>query len=129
VLALAFMGVSEGYSPTFGRGRRSANLWFARLDGGPHYRWFEAGYMYGPQCPEWARVNPILKFTKPEPFGIAEYDWRDFDTPGLNLLDHVSDWFKLAYKPRPIDGEDFEDFSYRWAEHLAKAVVRRLDRP
>jgi hypothetical protein len=127
VLAAAFIGASEGLY-THERGRRSANLWFASFDEDSQYRWIEAGYMYSPDCPDFIRMDSLRKYVNPEPFGMSDLHSSEFQAPGLGLL-RENRFFTLAYNPRPIDGEHLEDFCYRWTEHLAKAALRRLDRP
>jgi hypothetical protein len=94
--------------------RRSANLWFGRIGSGKGYRWWEVGYMRGPRAAR--RNGEIIAF----PFAIEDPHLLDGLQYGV---------YELAYNPRPIDGEHFEEFYLRWSNWLAEVAAEGQLRP
>ena len=113
VVAGATIGVHQS-SPAY---LWDASLWFTNLGRGDNYRWYEVSYFF----------NPL--FVKPcpanEPFALSETHLREAG----EAASRVTGPFEIAFGPKPIDGEDSEDFLYRWAGLLAKASTGELSRP
>lgn len=92
---------------------RSANLWYADLDGS--YQWWEASY--------WSWGGRALPDA---PCAVLGEE-------GLRLaalvVSGVTCGVQFAYKPRRIDAEHRDDFVNRWKGWLAQASLGRLERP
>jgi len=105
--------------------QRSANLWFGNTGTGTSYRWWEAGYMLTTDAFQWhlskRSDHAVAPFAVEEPnqcLGGARY--------GLESL--IAD-YQLAYNPRPIDGEHFNDWCGRWTHWFAKLALGKLTPP
>lgn len=95
----------------------SASLWYSKLPDDDNYRWREVSYFGNPSIPK-DELN--IKF---EPFALkdfAEADKAASLTIGL---------YQIAFGPKPIDDEGFDDFCNRWAGLLAKAANGQLSYP
>ncbi len=124
LLAGAFIGVQQLYGwVSDGKTTRSANLWFGRLTPNSDYRWWEVGFYYSPSTPEQNRKDSF-GHPQPEPWGAtATWDYQ-FRSESLGAFGWG--YFRLAYNPRPIDGDAFDEFCERWADWLALAALNQL---
>jgi hypothetical protein len=114
VVAGAVMGVRQ---QSLGYPGRSANLWYADLDGSGAYRWWEIPYM----------TNPFIPSHRPdEPFGFIA---RDQLRHAALAASPVMASYQHAAKPTPIDLELQEAFFSRWTARLALAAEAQLSRP
>lgn len=101
---------------------RSANVWFARIGVDKSYRWWEAGYMHGAKATTDERENHPM-----EPFSIGGgHSWAGYRY-GLTRIRYGS--YQLAYNPKPIDGEYYDDFCARWTDWLSKISLRQWTEP
>jgi hypothetical protein len=105
--------------------QRSANLWFGSMDAGTQYRWWEAGYMLTANAFQWhapRRANHAVA-----PFAVEEQNQcLGGNRYGLKAL--VED-YQLAYNPKPVDGEHFDDWCVRWIHWFAEVAMRKLIPP
>ncbi len=95
----------------------SSTLWYSKLPNDDSYRWREVSYMGSPLIP---KDQLGIKF---EPFALksfAEADKAASPTIGL---------YQIAFGPKPIDDEDFDEFCDRWADLLAKGAEGKLSHP
>jgi len=105
--------------------QRSANLWFGSKDGDTPYGWWEAGYMLTANAFEWHQSRHANHAVAP--FAVEEQDQcLGGNRYGLKAL--AAD-YQLAYNPRPIGGEHFDDWCARWAHWFAKVAMRELVPP
>ena len=94
-----------------------SSLWYSKLPDDENYRWREVSYFGNPLIPK-DRLN--IKF---EPFALEDFTEADkAASPIIGL-------HQIAFGPKPIDDEDFDDFCDRWADRLAKAVNGQLSYP
>lgn len=94
---------------------RSANLWYADLDGTGSYGWWEVSYW------SWGgRVIPNA------PSALLGNDGLEL---AVLVVSGVTCGVQFAYRPRRIDGEDIDDFMARWKRWLAQASLGKLERP
>lgn len=100
---------------------RSANLWFGKMAADESYRWWEAAYMHGSKLKDRRSNHPM------EPFSIGDGHTHTGYRWGLDQLRFGN--YELAYNPKPIDGEYFDDFCARWTNWLAKVALRQLTKP
>lgn len=90
----------------------SASLWYADLDNGEGYRWYEVSFF----------ENPILKKEgKDEPYGLGP---EEAATEAGGMQKHC-----FAFGPKAIDEEAEEEFRERWANLLARGAQGGLARP
>lgn len=95
----------------------SSTLWYSKLPDDDNYRWREVSYFGNPLIPK-DKLN--IEF---EPFALknfAEADKAASPTIGS---------YQIAFGPKSIDDEDFDDFCDRWADILAKAANGQLSHP
>jgi serine/threonine-protein kinase len=94
----------------------SASLWYAKLPTDSEYRWREVSYF----------ATPIKRYQygiKCQPFALKKMsDADEAASPGLNV-------YQIAFGPKVIDDEGFDDFCQRWAERLATSVRGQLKDP
>ena len=93
--------------------RWSATLVFASTPDDQTYRWREVSFFRTDGVPQ--ADEPFCLFPGDDQFDIA--------------LSKVSGLFSVAYGPKPIDGEDEEEFSRRWSYILGKAATGILEKP
>jgi serine/threonine-protein kinase len=92
----------------------SASLWYTDLGRDKEYRWWEVLYMTSPG---------LQRREAYEPYALTDLARADkAASPGMNE-------YMLAAQPRPIDGENVDDFYERWADLLAKAYRGELEIP
>jgi serine/threonine-protein kinase len=121
ILVGGMIEVGERYSGAGVTGR-SANLWFGRIGVDESYRWWEAAYMHTSKADSDQRENHPM-----EPFSIGQgHSWSGYR---YGLYKVRSGDFQLAYNPKPIDGEYYEDFCARWSNWLATISLRQLRQP
>ncbi len=92
----------------------SASLWFTNLGSNQKHRWYEVAYMSHPLLPS-LRTH--------EPFYLDDLNLAD--KAALTSMGSV----QFAYKPKPIDGPDFEAFLARWTERFVAACDGKLSKP
>jgi len=93
----------------------SASLWYASLNSGESYRWYETAYFGNAFYRNSGTYSPI-----------------SLERPGDADLAHCRTTmgpFCVAYEPIPIDDENVESFYNRWANLLAKAFKGSLCYP
>ena len=95
----------------------SACLWYSKLPDDDNYRWREVSYFGNPLIPK-DRLR--IEF---EPFALKSLSDAD------EAASPVMGVYQIAFGPKPIDDEDFEEFCNRWAELLAKAANGELRHP
>jgi len=95
----------------------ASSLWYVKTPGSNNYRWHEVSYFARPSVPI-KKVN-----AKYQPFALV--DIKLADAAGSSNTGQL----RIAFGPRPIDDENFEDFCDRWAGLLAKAANGELCRP
>ena len=109
IVAFTHIGIEQHNGPR--SYLRSANLIYARPKGADDYRWYELSFFsIG------ARSN------KTEPYCL-DYVW-EIDT-ALSAMD-VN---QKAHPPKPIDGEDEDDFISYWIDLVSQAATGNLSRP
>jgi serine/threonine-protein kinase len=113
VLSLAIIGVKQR-NPSY---ERSASLWYSQLPTDQNYRWREVSYYGNPLIPK-ERLD--IKF---EPFALANLSEAD----GAAAVSMHT--YQIAFGPKPIDDEDFDEFCNRWAALLAEAANGQLSPP
>ena len=89
----------------------SSSLFYAKPPGEGEYRWWEIGFNFSPFTD--ARYLYHVSLTSAEDADIA-------------LTKQTIGKFTIQYGPKPIDDEDFEAFSLKWAHILAKASSGQL---
>ena len=94
-----------------------ASLWYSKLPTDDNYRWREVSYFGNPLIP---KDRLAIKF---EPFALRNLS--DADEAAAPIMGV----YQIAYGPKPIDDEDFDEFCNRWAERLAKAANGQLTHP
>lgn len=96
----------------------SASLWYSKLTSDDdNYRWREVSYFVSPLVP---KDQLGIKF---EPFALKNLsDADEAASPGMGV-------YEIAFGPKPIDDEDFDEFFNRWAKLLAKAAKGQLEHP
>jgi serine/threonine-protein kinase len=95
----------------------SSSLWYSKLPGDNNYRWREVSYFGNPLIPK-DKLN--IEF---EPFGLTNCAGAD------RAASQTIGKYQIAFGPKPIDDEDFDDFCNRWADILAKAANGQLSYP
>lgn len=90
----------------------SSSLWYCRLPNTSEYRWYEASYF------------AALRGEAVAPYSLGR-NIRDADLAAAPVM-HV---YQLAFGPTPIDDEDEDDFSERWAGLLGLASQGKLGHP
>jgi len=89
----------------------SASLWYAKLPTDCEYRWREVSYF------------SIMGTVRCQPFALRNLS--DADLAASNIMGA----YQIAYGPKVVDDEGFEDFCQRWAELLATAARASLIHP
>jgi hypothetical protein len=113
VVAAAQISVSQ-HEPPY---EWSASLWYSKLTADNNYRWREVSYFVNPLIPR-DRLG-----IECEPFALKNLsDADEAASPTMGV-------YQIAYGPKPIDDENFDEFCSRWAERLAKAANGQLRRP
>lgn len=92
----------------------SSSLWYSKLPTDSNYRWREVSYCVDPLRPE----RPSF-----EPFAFEDFTNAD------KAASSIMDFYQIAFGPKPIDDENFDDFCNRWADLLAKAAKGELRHP
>jgi serine/threonine protein kinase len=98
-------------SPKYTRG---ASLWFKRPRASAVdvvYRWHEVGYM------------SLTGYIRDTPFALPP------NPQSVEAASQVVGVCNFANQPRPIDGDQVEEFCERWMGFLADAAQGRLERP
>ena len=110
VVAAGIIGVKQRDPPY----EWNASLWYSKIPADSNYRWREVSYF----------VNSIYGTGQGnEPFASPEISKADkAASPGLSA-------YQIAFGPKPIDDEDFDEFCNRWGELLAKATKGQLTHP
>ncbi len=114
VIAGAIIAVQQG-SPIY---EWSSTLWYSKLSDDDNYRWREVSYFGNPLIP---KEKLKIKF---EPFALD-----DFKKADKAVSTSAMSSYQIAFGPKPIDDEDFDDFCNRWADILAKAANGQLSQP
>lgn len=79
----------------------AASLWYAKWPSRSEYRWYDTGYCVG-------QLHRIRAF---QPFALLDLDEAD------KALAYGGDRpIMLAYRPKPIEDEDFAAFAQRWLD-------------
>jgi eukaryotic-like serine/threonine-protein kinase len=95
---------------------RSANLWFGKIGTDESYRWWEVAYIH-------PRYNPLdVEMPFSLQGGHPHVVHHHIDNLRLGA-------YQLAYNPKRVDGEYFDDFCARWTNFLAKVALRQLSPP
>ena len=118
VLAGAFIGVRWGGITSQGNATRSANLWFADIEGDGSCRWWETAFHE-------TAAAPSAERRQRQPFGLGRDAKYDYGNHRIEYLGHG--WYRLAYNPRPADGEAAADFCERWAGLFATVLEQGSD--
>ncbi len=95
----------------------SSSLWYSKLPDDDNYRWREVSYFVNPFIP---KEELKVKF---EPHLLRKYADAD------EAASQTSSSYQIAFGPKSIDDEDFDDFCNRWADILAKAANGKRSRP
>jgi serine/threonine-protein kinase len=96
----------------------SSTLWYSKLPDHDNYRWREVSYYGNPLIPK-DKLN-----IECEPCALKSLTEADeAASPTSNGR------FLIAFGPKPIDDEDFDNFCNRWADILAKAANGQLSHP
>jgi eukaryotic-like serine/threonine-protein kinase len=103
--------VSQGHPNPYKWG---ANLWYASMESGSEFRWWEVPYY---------SLSPRKGAIPFEPHAVTNI--RDADL-AASVISHT---IAFAAKPRTIDDEDSDDFCDRWADILARAYHGQLRMP
>jgi len=92
----------------------SSSLWYSKLTSDDDYRWREVSYFTNPN-----RLN-LKDF---EPFALEDLTEADgAASPTIGV-------YQIAFGPKLIDDEAFDDFCDRWSDILAKAANGQLSYP
>jgi hypothetical protein len=91
---------------------RCANLVFGKPDEASEYRWFEMAFF----SITGDRIHDA-------PFCLR-YPWEIDE-----VLSRVMGVNQLAYPPKPIDGEDEDEFIDYWIEIIAQAMIGQMNPP
>lgn len=113
VVAAAQITVAQHEPPS----EWGASLWYSKIPSDSNYRWREVSYFGNPLIP---KDRLAIKF---EPFALRNLS--DADEAAAPIMGV----YQIAYGPKPIDDEDFDEFCNRWAERLAKAANGQLRGP
>lgn len=105
---------SSSLTVTNGESRRpytwQVSLWYAKLSAVADYRWHEAGYF-----------TPFGN--RESPFAASNFNEADL------AASRITSGVYFAWGPKPIDGEDEDDFHNRYAWLFAKAAKGQLRAP
>jgi serine/threonine-protein kinase len=95
----------------------SASLWYSKPPTDNEYRWREVSYFVNPLLPQYYGMKRF------QPFALRDLSYAD------RAASPVMDVYQIAYGPKVIDDECFEDFCQIWAERLAAAARGQLRHP
>ena len=89
----------------------SSSLFYAKRRGEGEYRWWEIGFNFSPFSDKRYLYHVSL---------------NAIDDADIALTQQTIGQFTVQYGPKPIDDEDSEAFSLKWADLLAKASSSEL---